>query len=77
VTDDQALEVCALKHDELPIPRAIMPAFPLVDWTDKPAFCQPRSELQAAWGQRDDWHIIERFLEGKGETGSPYPENVL
>lgn len=69
--------VCALEQNDLPIPRAIMPAFPLVDWTFKPAFCSPRSELKAAWGEKDDWPIIEQFLNGKGETSSPYPENVL
>lgn len=75
-----AMAVCALRQNgsnELPLPRAIMPAFPLVSWTDKPAFCEPRYKLKQAWSDKEDWPIIEGFLNGRGSTSQPYPQNVF
>jgi len=75
----QAADIERLRQDrsDLPPLRAVMPAFPLVDWEAEAGNSKPRSALQEEWADRKEWDVIKATFDQPVCCSDPYPANVL
>jgi len=75
----QAADIERLRQDRpgLPSLRAVLPAFPLVDWEAQAGNSKPRSALQREWADRKEWDIIKSIFDQPVSCSDPYPADVL
>jgi hypothetical protein len=79
MTDLQAADVERLRdaRPDLPPFRAVIPAFPLVEWEAEDGNCKPRSALEGAWSERKEWSVIKALFDEPVSCSDPYPSDVL
>jgi hypothetical protein len=75
----QAADIERLRRDrpDLPPLRAVLPAFPLVDWEAEAGNSKPRSALQEEWADRKEWDVIKAIFDQPVCCSDPYPADVL
>jgi hypothetical protein len=75
----QAADIENLRRDRphLPPLRAVLPAFPLVDWEAQEGNTKPRSALQEEWADRKEWAVIKVIFYQPVCCSDPYSTDVL
>ena len=75
----QAADIERLRQDRpnLPPLRAVLPAFPLVDWEAEAANSKPRSALEQEWADRKEWDVVKAIFDQPVCCSDPYPKDVL